>query len=233
LSRHPGPEPLFDATGVTQDVEKALRPRVWLKSGGTLVIQQTEALVSIDVNTGKFVGTRHPEETILKTNVEAAAEIARQLRLRDLAGIIVIDFIDMERPEHRAQVIDALATALKRDRARTKIVGLSDLGLLQLTRKRTRAGLEALLTRPCPGCSGSGRQKTPETVALEALVEVRRVATAFPQGTLTVKAHPEVAHALRLAIQIAGPIVDATLAGRLRVVDDAATRADQFDVSAL
>ena len=232
LVRHPGPETLFDATGVSLDVEKALRPRVWLKSGGTLVIQQTEALVSIDVNTGKFVGTRHPDETILKTNLEAAGEIARQLRLRDLAGIIVIDFIDMDRAEHRAQVVAALETALRSDRARTKIVGLSELGLLQLTRKRTRAGLEAVLTRPCPACSGAGRVKTPETVALEALLEVRRVAAAFPSGCLAVKAHPDVARALRLAVQVAGPIVDGSIAERLSVSDDVEARADQFDVRA-
>jgi ribonuclease G len=233
LSWHRGPESLFDAEGVSEDVERALRPRVWLKSGGTLVIQQTEALVSIDVNTGKFVGSRHPEETVLRTNLEAAGEIARQLRLRDLAGIIVIDFIDMERAEHRASVIEALGEALRRDRARTKIVGLSDLGLLQLTRKRTRAGVEALLTRPCPACAGAGRVKTPETVAVEALGEVRRVATVFPVGELIVKAHPEVARALRLAVQSAGPILDATIAERLRVLDDAEARAAEFDVSAL
>src|SRR4029077_18339846 len=113
LRRHVGPESLFDATGVSQEIEKALRPRVWLKSGGTIVIEQTEALVSIDVNTGKFVGARRPEETVLTTNLEAAAEIARQLRLRDLGGIIVIDFIDMDQPRHRQDVIDALQGALR------------------------------------------------------------------------------------------------------------------------
>jgi len=233
LSRHPGPESLFDATGVTEEVDRALRPRVWLRSGGTLVIQQTEALVSIDVNTGKYLGAHHPEETVLKTNLEAVAEIARQLRLRDLAGIIVVDFIDMDRPEHRAQVLTALEAALRRDRARTKIVGLSDLGLLQLTRKRTRAGLEAVLTRPCPACSGSGRLKSPETLALEALVEVRRVAGAFGDGPLTVTAHPDVTRALRLAIQVAGPIVDRSVIGRLSIREDLSLSADRFEVSAL
>ncbi|HEX4825208.1 MAG TPA: Rne/Rng family ribonuclease [Candidatus Polarisedimenticolaceae bacterium] len=233
LSRHTGRESLFDETGVTDEVERALRPRVWLKSGGTLVIQQTEALVSIDVNTGKYLGARHPEETVLKTNLEAAAEIARQLRLRDLAGIIVVDFIDMDRPEHRASVLEALEGALRRDRARTKIVGLSDLGLLQLTRKRTRAGLEATLTRPCPSCSGSGRVKTAETLALEALVEVRRIAGAFSSGPLTVTSHPDVARALRLAIQVAGPVLDRSIAERLVVREDPAAPSDRFDVSAL
>src|SRR5262249_30622432 len=106
LQRHVGPEPLFDATGVAQEIEKSLRPRVWLKSGGTIVIEQTEALVSIDVNTGKYVGSQQPEHTVLKTNLEAADEIARQLRLRDLGGIIVVDFIDMERADHKQHVVD-------------------------------------------------------------------------------------------------------------------------------
>jgi ribonuclease G len=233
LVRHVGEEPLFDATGVTQDLEKALRPRVWLKSGGTLVVEQTEALVSIDVNTGKFVGTRHPEETVLKTNLEAAVEIPRQLRLRDLGGIIVIDFIDMDDPAHRSEVIDTLQRALRRDRARTKVVGLSELGLLQLTRKRTRPGIGTALTRACATCGGSGRIKTPETVARDALREVCRVASSFSKATLTVTAHPDVARALRHVVQVAGPVLDRSVAGRLEVNDDEGARFDQFDVSAV
>ena len=232
LRRHPGPESLFDATDVSQDIEKALRSRVWLKSGGTIVIEQTEALVSIDVNTGKFVGRSRPEETVLRTNLEAAEEIARQLRLRDLGGIIVVDFIDMDRPEHRQQVTEALEGALQRDRSRTKVVGLSELGLLQLTRKRTRLAIGAALTRPCASCSGTGRMKTPETVAYEALSEVRRVASWPATGEVTVSAHPDVARALRLALQTAAPIVDSQLAERLRVLDDPATPLAQYDVRA-
>jgi ribonuclease G len=232
LQRHVGPASLFDTTDVSQDIEKALRSRVWLSSGGTIVIEQTEALVSIDVNSGKFVGSRRPEETVLKTNLEAADEIARQLRLRDLGGIIVVDFIDMDRPEHRNLVIEALEQALTRDRSRTNIVGLSELGLLQLTRKRTRVGLGAALTRSCPTCSGTGRVKTPETVAYEALSEVRRVASTFTTGEVTVRTHPDVARALRLALQLAAPIVDRLLVERLRVLDDPEARLDQFDVNA-
>ncbi len=233
LTRHIGPEALFDAMDVADDIEKALRPRVWLRSGGTIVIEQTEALVSIDVNTGKFVGSRRAEETVLKTNLEAAEEIARQLRLRDLGGIIVVDFIDMDRPEHRHRVIEVLESALLRDRARTKIVGLSELGLLQLTRKRTRPGIAAALTRGCPWCSGTGRVKTTETVAYEALYEVRRLAALFAAGDLTVRAHPDVARALRVAIQAAGASIHATVVERLRIVDSAESRPDQFDVSAV
>ncbi len=231
LSRHDGSESLFDHEGVTQDVEKSLRPRVWLRSGGTIVIEPTEALVSIDVNTGKYVGTRQPEETILRTNIEAAEEIARQLRLRDLGGIIVVDFIDMERSDHRQKVIEVLEAALKRDRSRTKIVGLSELGLLELTRKRTRLGIGAALTRRCEGCAGSGRTKTPETVAYEALSEVRRVGPAFASGDVTIRTHPDVARALELALQTEAPIVERDTIGRLRIVPDPASRPDQFDLA--
>jgi len=230
LQRHVGPDSLFDATGVSQDFEKALRSRVWLSSGGTIVIEQTEALVSIDVNSGKFVGARRPEDTVLKTNLEAAAEIAHQLRLRDLGGIIVVDFIDMDRPEHRHLVIETLERALQRDRSRTKVVGLSELGLLQLTRKRTRPGIGAALTRACVSCSGTGRMKTPETVAYDALFEVRRVASSLTTGDVTVRTHPDVARALRLALQTAAPIINPSLVARLRVVDDPEARVDQFDV---
>ncbi len=230
---HAGPPSLFDATGVSVDLEKALRPRVWLNSGGTIVIEQTEALVSIDVNTGKFVGARRPDETVLKTNLEAADEIAHQLRLRDLGGIIVVDFIDMDRVEHKHLVIAALEKALQRDRSRTKIVGLSELGLLQLTRKRTRLGIGAALTRECVSCSGTGRTKTVQTVAHDALSEVQRVAASFSSGELTVRIHPEVARALRLALQTAAPLVDAALVARLNIVDDPGSRPDQFDVKAI
>jgi len=230
LSRHTGAGSLFDAHGVTADIDKALRPRVWLRSGGTLVIEPTEALVSIDVNTGKFVGSRRQEDTVLRTNLEAAEEIARQLRLRDLGGIIVVDFIDMVSAEHRRQVIDALALALRRDRARTKIAGLSELGLLQLTRKRTRPGIAAALTRACDACSGTGRVKTPETVAHEALDEARRVAAAMGEQEVVVRAHPEVARAARLQSQAERGT--GALAGRLRIVEDPGGPIDRFDVVA-
>jgi ribonuclease G len=154
---HPSPAPLFESYGLQEDIEKALRARVWLKSGGYIVIEETEALVSIDVNTGKFLGGTGLEQTALRTNLEAAVEIGRQLRLRDLGGIIVIDFIDMASAESRRQTLEALQQVLAADSAKTKIVGLSDLGLMQLTRKRTRPSLKALTTLPCPHCRGWGR----------------------------------------------------------------------------
>jgi len=156
---HARAEPLFESYGLHEDIEKALRARVWLKSGGYIVIEETEALVSIDVNTGKFLGGTGVEQTALRTNLEAAVEIGRQLRLRDLGGIIVIDFIDMASEESRRQTLEALQQVLAGDSAKTKIVGLSDLGLMQLTRKRTRPSLEALTTSPCPLCRGRGRVK--------------------------------------------------------------------------
>jgi len=189
---HEGERPLFESHALDQDVERAMRPRVWLKSGGYIVIEPTEALVSIDVNTGKYVGTTRPEETVLRTNLEAAVEIARQLRLRDLGGIIVVDFIDMDRAASRRSVLDALENALADDRARTKIVGISELGLVQLTRKRTRPGLGSLLTRPCPACQGNGRVKGVETVAWEALREVHRTLPLLRPERVTVRAQPEV-----------------------------------------
>jgi len=230
---HLGRARLFDEAGLSQEIEKALKPRVWLRSGGTIVIQPTEALVSIDVNTGKFVGGREPLQTILRTNLEAAEEIARQLRLRDLGGIIVIDFIDMDRPDDQRRVIDALHAALARDRARTKIVGLSDLGLLQLTRKRTRPGFAASLTAACPCCAGIGRIKTPRTVAGDALAEALRLGEAMPEARIKIRARLEVAQAIRLALQTAGEAIDDALVARLSVEDDESAAPDSFEASAL
>jgi len=162
---HEGERPLFATHGLDDEILHALRPRVWLPAGGYLIIEQTEALVSIDVNTGRTVGGDCQEETSLATNLEAAAEVARQLRLRDMGGIVVVDFVDMESEEHRRQLVDATTAALLDDPARTKIVDLSDIGLMQLTRKRSRSGLHVALTQPCPGCSGSGRTVRAEVLA--------------------------------------------------------------------
>jgi len=149
--------PLFETYGISATIDRALRRRVWLKSGGYLVIEETEALVSVDVNTGKFLGKHDLEQTLLRTNIEAAREIPRQLRLRGLGGIVVVDLIDMREPESREEVLSIFCEGLARDPARTRVVGLSDLGLLQLTRKRTRPGLAEQLTRICGACRGRGR----------------------------------------------------------------------------
>jgi len=232
LRAHEGPGALFDDERIDAEIERALRPRVWLPSGGTVVIEPTEALVSIDVNTGKNVGTARPEDTILRTNLEAAHEIARQLRLRDLGGIIVVDFIDMERPEHRTRVVEAFTEALRRDPARTKVVGLSELGLLQLTRKRTRTGLRGSLTDACAVCTGTGRLKSADLTAHEALLEVRRLSAGLHPAEIRVRAHPEVARVIRRSVQSPRVGLDAGVVSRLEVEDDPALPADRFDVRA-
>jgi ribonuclease G len=179
LEHYTGERPLFDLHNVEPEIEKALSRRVDLKSGGTLVIDQTEALTTIDVNTGGFVGHRNFDDTIFKTNLEAAQAIARQLRLRNLGGIIIVDFIDMESPEHRTAVLEELKRALGRDRTRVTVNGFTALGLVEMTRKRTRESLAHVLCEPCPTCEGRGEVKTAPTVCYEILREILREARAF------------------------------------------------------
>jgi ribonuclease G len=189
--------PIFDAFGIEKDIEKALRRRVWLKSGGYIVIDHTEALVSIDVNTGKYVGKRDFEQTVLKINLEAATEVVRQIRLRDLGGIIIIDFIDMEVLEHREQVYKAVKRALVEDKARTNVLEISELGLVEMTRKRVRQDLRALLTQSCPTCRGGGVVKSNETLATEIYRAIQGKAAAEAPAAegreIVVRAHPDVA----------------------------------------
>ncbi len=179
LDHYTGERPLFDLYNVEQEIEKALARRVELKSGGYLIIDQTEAMTTIDVNTGGFVGTRNFDDTIFKTNLEAAQTIARQLRLRNLGGIIVLDFIDMDSEEHRAAVLEELRKALARDRTRMTVNGFTQLGLVEMTRKRTRESLAHVLCESCPTCGGRGEVKTARTVCYEILREILREARAF------------------------------------------------------
>ena len=179
LDHYTGERPLFDLYNVEHEIEKALGRRVDLKSGGYLIIDQTEAMTTIDVNTGGFVGTRNFDDTIFKTNLEAAQSIARQLRLRNLGGIIVLDFIDMDTEEHRQAVLEELGRALARDRTRMTVSGFTQLGLVEMTRKRTRESLAHVLCEPCPTCSGRGEVKTARTVCYEILREILREARAF------------------------------------------------------
>ena len=172
--------PVFDAFGIEKDIEKALQRRVWLKSGGYIVIDHTEALVSIDVNTGKYVGKRDFEQTVLKINMEAVGEVVRQIRLRDLGGIIIIDFIDMEVLEHRDQVYKALKRALADDKARTNVLEISELGLVEMTRKRVRQDLRALLTVQCPCCRAAGVVKSEETLAAEVFRAIHAKVASEP-----------------------------------------------------
>ena len=179
LEYYPGPRPIFDLNAVEDELQRALERKVPLKSGGYLVIDQTEAMTTIDVNTGGYVGRRNLEETIFKTNLEAANAIGRQLRLRNLGGIIILDFIDMQDTEHQRQVHRMLEKVLEKDHAKTKISGVSDLGLVEMTRKRTRESLGQMLTEPCECCDGRGTVKTAETICYDIFREILREERAY------------------------------------------------------
>ncbi|MBW4933856.1 ribonuclease G [Marinobacter sp. F4206] len=189
---YPGERPIFDLYSVEDEIQKALSRKVQLKSGGYVIIDQTEAMTTIDINTGGFVGHRNLEETIFKTNLEAARSISRQLRLRNLGGIIIIDFIDMEDPEHQRQVHRMLEKMLERDHAKTKITGVSELGLVEMTRKRTTESLGQVLCEPCPICDGRGFLKTSETVCYEIFREILRVNRAYDAENYLVMASQSV-----------------------------------------
>jgi ribonuclease G len=192
IEHYPGERPIFDLHGVEDEIQKGLERKVHLKSGGHLVIDQTEAMTTIDVNTGAFVGNRNLEETIFKTNLEAAQAIARQLRLRNLGGIVIIDFIDMIEEEHKRQVMRALEKALEKDHARTQVCEVSTLGLVEMTRKRTRESLEHVLCTVCPTCAGRGTVKSAETICYEIFREILREARQFDAKELLVLASQDV-----------------------------------------
>ncbi len=192
IEHYPGERPIFDLYGVEDEIQKALERRVQLKSGGHLVFDQTESMTTIDVNTGAFVGHRNLEETIFKTNLEAAQAICRQLRLRNLGGIVIIDFIDMTVDEHKRQVMRAMEKALDRDHAKTQVCDVSSLGLVEMTRKRTSESLEQTLCSECPTCSGRGLLRTAETVCYEISREIIRQVRQFDVKSLTVVAAPDV-----------------------------------------
>ncbi len=196
IEHYAGERPIFDLYGVEDEIQKALERKVQLKSGGHLVIDQTEAMTTIDVNTGAYVGHRNLEETIFKTNLEAAQAIARQLRLRNLGGIIIIDFIDMVSDEHKRQVLRALEKSLERDHTKSHISDVSSLGLVQMTRKRTRESLEHVLCETCPTCGGRGSIKAPDTVCYEIFREILREARQYDAEKLLVIASQEVVDTL-------------------------------------
>ena len=174
-----GDEPIFDAYGIEMEIQRALSKKIWLKSGGYIVIESTEALTAIDVNTGRYVGKRNLEETILKTNLEAVKEIAYQLRLRNLGGIIIIDFIDMEKEANREKVWNALRDATYKDKSKSNILQMSDLGLIEMTRKRTKESIGQVLCEPCFYCDGEGHLKSKQTVCYEVLRDLERQRRIF------------------------------------------------------
>jgi ribonuclease G len=191
-----GAEPIFDAYNLEGDISRALKQKVWLKSGGYIVIQQTEALVAIDVNTGRYVGKHNLEETIVKTNLEAVKEIAYQIRLRDIGGIIILDFIDMEKATSREKVFQALKDALRRDRSKTHVVPFSELGLVQMTRKRSKNSLTLTLCEPCLYCEGEGRLLSARSVCYSLYREVLRLGHDMTGASLTLRVNPSVAELL-------------------------------------
>jgi ribonuclease G len=192
LAHYQGERPLFDLHNVEDDIERALARRVDLKSGGYLIIDQTEALTTVDVNTGGFVGGRTFDDTIFKTNLEAAQVIARQLRLRNLGGIVIVDFIDMDSEEHRNAVLNEFRKALARDRTRMTVNGFTQLGLVEMTRKRTRESLAHILCEPCPMCVGRGALKTAQTVCYEVLRELLRESRQFDAREFRILASQQV-----------------------------------------
>ena len=222
--------PVFELHHVEEEIQKALDRKVSLKSGGYVIIDQTEAMTTIDVNTGAFVGHRNLEETIFRTNLEAAVTIARQLRLRNLGGIIIIDFIDMEEPDHRRQVIQALEKALADDHVKTSISSVSPLGLVEMTRKRTRESLEHLLCQPCPTCEGRGFVKTAETVCYEVFREIVRQSRQFECQQLMVLAHQDVIERLLDEESSALGELELITGKPIRLQTEALYTVDQYDV---
>jgi len=222
--------PLFDLYGIEDEIDRALNRKVALKSGGYVIFDQTEAMTTIDVNTGAYVGHRNLEETIFRTNLEAAVVIARQLRLRNLGGIIIIDFIDMIEEEHRHQVLQALSARLANDHAKTQIMSVSPLGLVEMTRKRNRESLEHVLCQACPSCEGRGFVKSPETVCYEIFREIVRQHRQFDFQELLVLARPDVIE--RLLDEESASVAELeVLTGKpIRLQSEAMYAPDQFDV---
>jgi ribonuclease G len=225
-----GKRPIFDLYGVEDEIERALDRKVPLKSGGYLMFDQTEALTTVDVNTGAFVGHHNLEDTAYRTNLEAAIAIARQLRLRNIGGIIIVDFIDMQDSEHRRGVLEALGQALAGDHARTRLSAVSALGLVEMTRKRTRESLEHQLCRPCPNCDSRGFVKTPETVAYQIFREVLRQARQFEFQELVVLAHQDVIELLLDEEAAALADLEDSTGKPIRLQAESLYSEEQFDV---
>jgi ribonuclease G len=228
--------PIFEEYGVQAEIDKALRSKVWLKSGGSIVINQTEALVAIDVNTGRYVGKKSAgrlEDTILKTNLEAVKEIIRQIRLRDLGGIIVLDFIDMEEKKNRQKVFQAVEQELRKDRAPSKALQVSDFGLVIITRKRVKQSLERVLTEPCPYCAGSSVIKSSSTICYEILSEVKKVSGDMNGQSLLLRVNPDIARALKEEERAVLKEMKQTVGKDITIRPDVLLHHEQFDLMAI
>ena len=228
--------PIFEEYGVQEEIDRALRSKVWLKSGGSIVINQTEALVAIDVNTGRYVGKKTAgrlEDTILKTNLEAVKEIIRQIRLRDLGGIIVLDFIDMEEKKNRQKVFQTVEQELRKDRAPSKALQVSDFGLVIITRKRVKQSLERVLTEPCPYCAGSAVIRSSSTICYEILSEVKKISGDFDGQSLVLRVNPDIARALRDEERAVFKDLKQSLGREIAVRSDAQLHHEQFDLMAI
>ncbi|HEY6973921.1 MAG TPA: ribonuclease E/G, partial [Nitrospiraceae bacterium] len=222
---------LFDHLGVEQELTRALSRKVWLKSGGYLVIDHTEAMTVIDVNTGRFVGKRDQEETILRNNLEAAKEVAYQIRLRGIGGIIIVDFIDMEREKNRDKVYHALVDAMASDKARTRISRISDLGLIEISRERVREDLLRSLSEPCHYCEGRGYTKSPTTVAYEIFREIRRIGKGAEQQRIVIGAHPTVAGLLQDEERQGLETLERDCSAKMIVMPDERLHLEQYDLA--
>ena len=228
--------PIFDEYGVQAEIDRALRSKVWLKSGGSIVINQTEALVAIDVNTGRYVGKKTAgrlEDTILKTNLEAGKEIIRQIRLRDLGGIIVLDFIDMEEKKNRQKVFQSVEQELRKDRAPSKALQVSDFGLVIITRKRVKQSLERVLTEPCPYCAGAAVIKSSSTICYEILSEVKKISGDLDGQSLLLRVNPDIARVLRDEERAVFKDLKQSLGREIAVRPDAQLHHEQFDLMAI
>lgn len=230
LELYQGNQPIFDLFDVENEIQRAMDRKVELKSGGYLIIDQTEAMTTIDINTGAFVGHRNLEETIFNTNIEATQAIARQLRLRNLGGIIIIDFIDMSDIEHRRRVLASLEQALSKDKVKTTINGFSQLGLVEMTRKRTRESLEHVLCDVCPTCQGRGTVKSVETVCYEILREIVRVHRTIDADRFLVYASQSVVDALTGDESHALAEVEIFVGKQVKVQTESLYSQEQFDV---
>jgi ribonuclease G len=230
------PYPIFDEYGVQAEIDKALKSKVWLKSGGSIVINQTEALVAIDVNTGRYVGKKSSgrlEDTIVKTNLEAVKEIVRQIRLRDLGGIIVLDLIDMEEKKNRQKIFQAVEQELKKDRSPSKALQVSDFGLIIITRKRVKQSLERVMTEPCPYCSGTGAIKSSSTICYEILSEVKKIGSDLNGHRLLLRVNPDIARALKEEESAVLRDLKQSIGKDVTIKPDLHLHHEQFDVMAV